>query len=110
MEEKKNYYGWASEEQYEAVFDAIKKLVYYDDYETFMVSRDDNEIKIFLDDIEITLGIDEDSMRVYCDREMCTNEIDDISEIYFNCSKICDYVSKYDEDIDIEIQRCKLPF
>ena len=91
--ENKNYYGWASEEQYEVVFDAIKKLVYYDDYETFMVSRDDNEIKIFLDDIEITLGIYEYSMRVYCDREMGTNEIEDISDIYLKRSKICDYVA-----------------
>lgn len=107
----KNFNGFASEAQYEAVFDAIKKLVYYEDYETFMVSRDDEgEIKIFLDDIEITLGIYEDSMRVYCDREMCTNEIDDISCIYRNCSKICDYVAYYDEDIEIEIQRSKLPF
>ena len=91
------YNGFASEAQYEAVFDAIKKLVYYDDYETFMVSRDDNEIKIFLDDIEITLGIYEDSMRVYCDREMGINEIEDISDIYLKHNKICDLVLIYEE-------------
>ena len=95
--EQKNYYGFASEEQYEAVFDAIKKLVYYDYYETFMVSRSEGEIKIFLDDIEITLGIYDGSMRVYCDREMGTNEIEDISDIYLKHSKICDLVLNYEE-------------
>jgi hypothetical protein len=82
--EKRNYNGFASEAQYEAVKNAVKNaIVNYDVLATFMVTFEDKRINVYADGLSFDIDTTEETINnIECEYPMGMFEVDMVQEVY----------------------------